>query len=396
MIDNNFLSKLQAQSGSFEFKGSDKHSDKTLAKMMFRNTLEGYLNQGTDSITVLSQNIKLLVDYLYEKTSHLGITTLHSHLDTISLLPDSITTSPLHEVLQDINIYAEKPKIKIKTKRQRNSILRSLAEFVSSKSGSQITIKNYFNNREIEEVVPKRLFPCPIYNDQKSRERIMILNFGVVTGLRIRELIPLRVKDVKITDCLFIFIIDGKGGKDRTIQSEILPLDTIKKLKEYVADKAKSGESTYLFSLATKKSSTAYENFRNWLATKGIWEEPHSMRRYFANRMRVLGYSIVEIANALGHSSILTTLENYLTIFPAFQRLQLIDWNNSQDFVNVPQTLSRKVNQDLNQFMSMEGFIKFSQSRSRQPGSGDFTLGQSVELLRNRILRTFPPQTTKE
>lgn len=124
-------------------------------------------------------------------------------------------------------------------------------------------------------------------------------------GLRVGEVIRLRVKDIRSDDG-YIFIKDSKGKKDRhTVLSNYLLL----LLREYYKVHKPSywlfeGQDGGQYSARSIQSI-----YRAAAKGAGVnpWSTPHTLRHSFATHLMKKGINIRYIQNALGHSSTKTT-----------------------------------------------------------------------------------------
>lgn len=131
------------------------------------------------------------------------------------------------------------------------------------------------------------------------------------TGVRISELLGLRVSDISLTEG-FVRVF-GKGSKER-----IIPLGrwAIKAIKEYLQFargkllKDKSSEYLYLNQRGQKLSRMGFwkilqEYRKKAKITKHI--TPHTFRHSFATHLLERGANLRAIQEMLGHSNIVTT-----------------------------------------------------------------------------------------
>jgi len=133
------------------------------------------------------------------------------------------------------------------------------------------------------------------------------------TGIRIKECIQLTLKDVDLEEgCLYV--IDGKGGKNRTV-----PMNNhlIKELKDYLDNHRPKTDSLYFFAL--KKTGTVSEQYVNKLLKEAYLKAginkhvtSHILRHSFASYL-VKNTNVAVIQRLLGHANIRTT-SGYLHI----------------------------------------------------------------------------------
>lgn len=144
-----------------------------------------------------------------------------------------------------------------------------------------------------------------IINAPENIKHKAILHTIYSAGLRIGEVLRLRIKDVRSDDG-FLFIKDSKGKKDRhTVLSPLL-LDLLRKYyKEHKP-------SYWLFEgqEGGQYSATSIQQiYRRAVKETGSnpWSTPHTLRHSFATHLMQRGVNIRYIQTALGHSSSKTT-----------------------------------------------------------------------------------------
>lgn len=136
-------------------------------------------------------------------------------------------------------------------------------------------------------------------------------NYAIVTimayaGLRISEVLNLKKVDVN-TAASQIRVADGKGEKQRTV---IINSKVISAIREY--QRSDNVESDYLFHNSKGKilnPSTINKVFDEF-SVDGYHIHPHMLRHFFCyNALESGAYSINEVSNQAGHTSIKTTLK---------------------------------------------------------------------------------------
>lgn len=135
-------------------------------------------------------------------------------------------------------------------------------------------------------------------------------NYAVVTimayaGLRISEVLALKKVDVNTTASQ-IRVSDGKGEKQRIV---IINSKIVSAIREY--QRTDDVESEYLFHNCRGKilhPSTINKMFDEF-CEEGYHIHPHMLRHFFCyNALESGAYSINEVSNQAGHTSIRTTL----------------------------------------------------------------------------------------
>lgn len=136
-------------------------------------------------------------------------------------------------------------------------------------------------------------------------------NYAIVTimayaGLRISEVLYLKKVDVN-TAASQIRVADGKGEKQRTV---IINSKVISAIREY--QKSDNVESDYLFHNSKGKilNPSTINKVCDEFSVDGYHIHPHMLRHFFCyNALESGAYSINEVSNQAGHTSIKTTLK---------------------------------------------------------------------------------------
>lgn len=135
----------------------------------------------------------------------------------------------------------------------------------------------------------------------KSR---LIVSLLYSTGLRVSELVNLKVSDLNLDDKTG-WVRRGKGSKDRLF---VISESLAKELKEYLESRGKENE--YVFSkdrpLTTRNIQKIIKGARD-RAGIGKKTTPHTLRHSFATHLLEQGVDIRVIQAMLGHSSLSTT-----------------------------------------------------------------------------------------
>ena len=144
-----------------------------------------------------------------------------------------------------------------------------------------------------------------ILNQPSNIKHRAILHTIYGSGLRVGEVIRLRVHDVRSDDG-YLFIKDSKGKKDR---HTVLSPHLLKLLREYYIEHK---PSYWLFEgqSGDQYSARSIQNiFRKAVKETGAnpWSTPHTLRHSFATHLMQRGVNIRFIQNALGHASSKTT-----------------------------------------------------------------------------------------
>jgi len=166
-------------------------------------------------------------------------------------------------------------------------------------------LPNYLTVDEVEKLLSIKL------NTPYSYRNKAMLELLYATGLRVSELINLKVSDIDLHNA--IIRVMGKGSKER-----ILPLGeiAIKYLKIYINDYRnlllKDKNSEYLFINNLKKPISRqgfFKIIKQECKINGINKNvsPHVLRHSFATHLLANGADLRVIQDLLGHSDIATT-----------------------------------------------------------------------------------------
>jgi integrase/recombinase XerD len=157
-----------------------------------------------------------------------------------------------------------------------------------------------------EEVL--RLLSCPdLHKPRGLRDRAM-LTLAYAAGLRVSELIGLRIGDVD-TERGFVSAL-GKGSKRR-----LVPLGEVAllHLQEYLrARSGKASASPLLFAGPSGRALTRqafWKLIRRYARAAGIASDvhPHRLRHSFATHLLAGGANLRSVQTMLGHADITTT-----------------------------------------------------------------------------------------
>ncbi len=135
----------------------------------------------------------------------------------------------------------------------------------------------------------------------------------ILAGLRLQEVLNLRIEDVNLHTGE-ITVLQGKGNKDRVVH---MPQQLILRLKEYAQHRG--GKPRHLPFFASVKSNKALtvknvqDIVRKIQIASGIYFTPHMLRHTYAKLCLEAEINLFCIKEEMGHESIKTT-QRYLSI----------------------------------------------------------------------------------
>lgn len=156
----------------------------------------------------------------------------------------------------------------------------------------------------------------------KVTKRLSLIIFALFwTGCRVTELINIKLADVKLNGIANARVL-GKGGKERTVY---LPLSLYEEIKQVFKGK------TYLFETRTGRSLTrmdVHKELRRQSLKRGYDIHPHTLRHSKAMFLKdVKKLSADQIAKALGHADVATTLRFYFHGTPSAESQGILEFS---------------------------------------------------------------------
>lgn len=198
------------------------------------------------------------------------------------------------------------------------SALRSFYNYLLKK---QIVDINYFENiknPKKENSLPKfvkeedidKMFLIPDTRTWIGKRNLSIIRMLYATGLRVSELVNIKLDDININERTIIVL--GKGNKERIV---VFGYNTKDALIDYIDNgryKIDTKNSEYLFlnKDGNKLSSRYVRKIIDDIIFKAsitMHVSPHMLRHTFATSMLNNGADLVSVKDLLGHESLNTT-----------------------------------------------------------------------------------------
>jgi len=205
--------------------------------------------------------------------------------------------------IKDFLLYCKGKGISAKT---RNQYLNAIKYYYYNVINvrDKIEIKSAQRSKSLPAVLTRNEI-ADLIKATKNPKHKLILSLAYGAGLRVSEVIDLKVKDINLEN-LFIHIKHAKGNKDRiTIFPEIIR-ETLtqsivtKNKNDYVFASERGGKLT---------TRTAQKIFSNAMKRVKIKKDAtfHSLRHSFATHLLENGTDIRYVQKLLGHQNIRTT-----------------------------------------------------------------------------------------
>jgi len=253
---------------------------------------------------------QLLSDFLVFLSANKGLSikTIQSYENDLKTFCEFFQSKDLNDtnLFEYINIL--KKNHKPSSVNRKLSSLRAFLKFINKNNNINLNIKDIKNVKAhitIEKPIDfeslKQLFT-------NTRDGLIAL-FFYATGLRVSELINLKISDIYFDAGLIR--ITGKGSKMRLVP---ISYEVLNKVKNYLSNIRKNFQNAYSKDyLFISKRGKPFTRAAIWKIIKlqskacGLNLHPHSLRHLYATHLLENGASIKTIQELLGHSSITTT-----------------------------------------------------------------------------------------
>ena len=265
-------------------------------------------------------NLRSFFDYLYiekglsQNTVQAYETDILSFLNWLTKTPNINYLNLKEDNINKYIAYLFKSKLKSSSVNRKISSLKSLYLYLIKKNilkkspiSEVITPKKekYLPSSMSEEEVDRLLKSPDPSNKTEKRDKAMI-EMLYATGMRISELVNLKLTDVDMQRC--VAKVFGKGKKERLIPFGEAALEA---LTDYISDRDKSASKEIFLSNRGKKLSRVafWQRIKIYLIRENLKNSisPHTLRHAFATHLLNRGADLRSVQLLLGHSDLSTT-----------------------------------------------------------------------------------------
>ena len=165
--------------------------------------------------------------------------------------------------------------------------------------------EKYLPESMSEAEVDKLLNSPDVANKIENRDKAMI-EMLYATGMRISELVNLKITDVDMKRC--VVKVFGKGSKERLVPFGETALDS---LRSYLNEREQSSSKEIFLSNRGKKMTRVafWQRVKVYLIRENLKNSisPHTLRHAFATHLLNRGADLRSVQLLLGHSDLSTT-----------------------------------------------------------------------------------------
>lgn len=272
----------------------DEFSNWLFAEGKAVKTIESYVNDVKGFQFYLQEKLKDMTDL-----SRFSFVRYKEHL-----MKEGYAVSTINKKINSLKVYNDFLRTKgavtesfIQLKRDRIKIAAGSEDSVDALS---------------EEQVEKLLFYVENRNKVSTRNKLIVYLL-LYTGVRVSELVGIKIADIDFLTSQLIVI--GKGGKRREIG---LRQDVLHLVKQYMKEERSEAifhHSDYL--LVSQRAEKMHRDaVRDWLAKisidLGFKLYPHLFRHTFATLLLKKGVELTTVSKICGHHSVQVTARYYI------------------------------------------------------------------------------------
>lgn len=226
---------------------------------------------------------------------------------------EDISKSDIEQYLEELN----KDDVKVSSIARKLTTIKAFHNYLFQKKKIKVDVSENIERPKLRKKLPNVLtveevdrlldIECKSKFDYRNKSMLELM-YG--TGLRISELLDLKLTDFDLENC--IIRCYGKGSKERIVPIGEYTMESLTNYLEIRSQLLKKKKCDYLYlnNLGGRLSRFSFfKILKKMLAEKGINKDvsPHSLRHSFATHMLEYGADLRSIQELLGHSDIATT-----------------------------------------------------------------------------------------
>ena len=224
-----------------------------------------------------------------------------------------ISKSDVEKYLEKLN----KDDVKTSSIARKLTTIKAFHNYLFQKQKINVDVTETIERPKLRKKLPNVLtvdevdrlldIECKTKFDYRNKSMLELM-YG--TGLRITELLDLKLNDFDLENC--VIRCYGKGSKERIVPIGEYTMESLINYLEVRNELLRKRSCEYLFlnNLGGRLSRFSFfKILKKMLVEKGIHKDvsPHSLRHSFATHMLEYGADLRSIQELLGHSDIATT-----------------------------------------------------------------------------------------
>jgi integrase/recombinase XerD len=280
------------------------HSSEILIEFE-QDLLEGGKGEGT--LKSYQGDVKGFLDWLLSKKVDFAgdLTRIYINSYKQWLIDNNYKINSINKKINSLNSFN---MFLIKKGYSQEKVIFPSRDKLKIANGSENEVE-VFSEKEVERILFHIGNKSPIVS-QRDKVAILLLLF---TGLRVSELVGLKIRDVDFL--LLTLKILGKGGKYREVPLKPEVADEVKRYIEEDRKNHPKSDSQHL--LLTQRAGKMDKDTVNKLLRKhgkqiNLSMKPHKFRHTFCTRLIKKGVSITIVSKLAGHASVNTTASFYI------------------------------------------------------------------------------------
>ncbi len=291
----------------------DKISQINCLKLL-QNTILDWLNFLKNEKRLSENTYK---NYLIDLTQFINFMSLHlGYKLTIQDL-ESIETKDFRSFLS----YLNKENIGKVSINRKLSCIRNFFKYLKNHKLIEESNVDLIQSLKTTQKLPRPLEHDTILNsikeakklgkqkwEQERNKVLFIVMYGC--GLRISEMLDMKIKDLPLKNQEQIILVEGKGGKQRIVPFPYYITEFIKDYLNLLPESLVNKEYVFIGKHGNKLSPRTVQSIVEKVRINLFLDEsftPHALRHSFATRLLEEGGDLKDIQQLLGHSSLKAT-----------------------------------------------------------------------------------------